>query len=78
MKHVAIKYPSEACLKQKEDFLQRPAIAGFEDVTSKLKRSFCAELLSLVKEQARYDLLFKRVDGQVHARIYGLGFEPYQ
>ena len=49
LKHVAIKYPSEACLKQLEDLRQRPTISGFKDVTSKLKKSFCEELLTLVK-----------------------------
>ena len=78
MKHVAIKYPSEACLRQLEDLRQRPTISAFEDVTSKLKKSFCAKLLDIVREQARYDLLYKKVDGQVYARIYGPEFEPLQ
>ena len=47
MKHVAIKYPSEACLKHLESLRKRPAITEFEDVTSKLKKSFCAELLRI-------------------------------
>ena len=78
-KHVAIKYPSEACLRELEDLQQRPAISAYENVTSKLKRSFCAKLLTIAKEQKkRYDLLYKKVDGMVYAKIYGPGFEPDQ
>ena len=78
MKHVAIKYPSDACLKQLEDLRQRPTITAFENVTSKLKKSFRAKLLTIAKEQARYDILYKKVDGQVYARIYGPEFEPLE
>ena len=79
LKHVSIKYPSEACLKKLEDLRQRPTISAYENVTSKLKRSFCAELLTIAKQQAKkYDLLYKKIDGVVYARIYGPGFEPYE
>ena len=79
LKHVGIKYPSQACLKQLEDLRQKPSITAYESITSKLKKSFCAELLTMAKEQKeRYDLLYKKVDGMVYARIYGPGFEPYQ
>ena len=72
MEHTAIRNPYGACLIQLENRRQRPAISNFEDVTSKLKRCFCTELLRIVKEQARHDLLSKKIDVQLYARVYGV------
>ena len=59
LKHVVILHPPKAWLEQLREHRQRSTILNYGDETSKFKKSFYAQLLKTVKEQARGDLLFK-------------------
>ena len=71
LKCVGVKYPSEACLKSLREERSAPRIADCEVVTSKVKKSFCAWLLTVMKRQVGEDPLFERIGGNVYARMCG-------
>ena len=75
LKCVSVKYPSTACLKRLGELRPSPRITDCEVVTSKFEKGLCLWLLEAMKRQAGEDPLFKRIENNVYARMYGTDWD---